>query len=299
VASRVALVPHPAIIPYARHSRWSEPGPFAAHLDNLPAARAALPEIVGGLVLHPLFAPAGSDASEASLRSIPEMLSALFERDPQPLKQAREPDRRLIGTCRNYALLACAILRKHGTPARLRVGFADYFTRDFWEDHWVCEYHDGDAWRLLDAELTGEVRRRFGIGFDPADVPRDRFVSVGLAWQTLRRGERDPARFGVSILGICGLWFVAGSLLRDLAALAKEEMMPWDSWGPARDFRPDKPVPPEWLSPLDSLAAALAREPATYDDVCAVLAAHPWAALTGTVLSFPEGKPVEVALDRW
>lgn len=284
---------------YARHSRWSDPGSFAMHLGDLPAEPAALPEIVGGLVLHPLFAPAGTDKSEASLRSIPEMLSALLERDPAPLKQARERDKRIIGTCRNYALLACAILRQQGIPARLRVGFAGYFTPDFWEDHWVCEYRDGGAWRLLDAELTAELHRRVGIGFDPADVPRNRFLAAGAAWQALCRGEHDPARFGVSILGLSGLKFAAATLMRDLAALAMEEMMPWDCWGPARDFRPGEPIAPKWLERLDSLAAARARELATYDDVQAILPAHPWAAPTPSVLSFPQGKPVEVALDRW
>jgi hypothetical protein len=283
---------------YARHSRWTDPDALGFHLETLPYEPAALPEIVGGLVLHPLFAPAGSNASEASLRTIPEILTAVLERDGRPLDQVREPGKRAIGTCRNYALLACAIFRHHGTPARLRKGFADYFTPDFWEDHWVCEYHVGDHWRLLDAELTAEVRDRFGIAFDPIDVPRDRFLAAGPAWQALRRGERDPARFGVSVFGLTGLWFPAGSLLRDLAALAMEEMMAWDYWGPARDFRPDAPVPTEWLSPLDSLAGALAREPAGYDDVQAILAAHSWAKLTPTVLSFPEGKPVETALDR-
>jgi hypothetical protein len=282
--------------PYARHSRWSDPGGFGAHLDALSADPAVLPEIVGGLVLHPLFAPAGADTAEAGLRSVGDILAALLKRDARPLDQAREPGRRVIGTCRNYALFACAILRQHGVAARLRKGFADYFTPDFWEDHTVCEYHDGRAWRLLDAELNAEVRQRFGIAFDPADVPRTRFLAAGPAWLALRRGEHDPARFGVSVFGLTGLWFPAGSLLRDLAALGMGEMMAWDYWGPARGFRPGDPVPPEWLDPLDSLATALARDPATYDDVQAILATHPWAALTPTVLSFPQGQPVEVAV---
>ena len=41
-------------------------------------------------------------------------------------------------------------------PSRLRVGFATYFVRGFHEDHWLCEYWDGDTWRLLDAELDDE-----------------------------------------------------------------------------------------------------------------------------------------------
>jgi hypothetical protein len=214
--------------PYARHSRWSDPGGLGAHLDTLSPNPAALPEIVGGLVLHPLFAPTGADAAEAALRSVGDIVTALLKRDARPLDQVREPGRRVIGTCRNYALLACAILRQHGVAARLRKGFADYFTPDFWEDHTVCEYHDGRAWRLLDPELTSEVRQRFGIAFDPADAPRTRFLAAGPAWLALRRGEHDPARFGVSVFGLTGLWFPAGSLLRDLAALGMEEMMAWD-----------------------------------------------------------------------
>jgi len=204
--------------PYARHSRWSDPGGLGAHLDTLSPNPAALPEIVGGLVLHPLFAPTGADTAEAALRSVGDILASLLKRDARPLDQVREPGRRF----------ACAILRQHGVAARLRKGFADYFTPDFWEDHTVCEYHDGRAWRLLDPELTSEVRQRFGIAFDPADAPRTRFLAAGPAWLALRRGERDPARFGVSVFGLTRLWFPAGSLLRDLAALGMEEMMAWD-----------------------------------------------------------------------
>ncbi|HXO03111.1 MAG TPA: transglutaminase domain-containing protein [Stellaceae bacterium] len=286
------------ITPYARHSRWSDPGPFAAHLDDLPADPVRLPDIVGGLVLHPLFAAARPPDGEAALRSMPQIIDAILARDSRPLAAPRAPDHRVLGTCRSYALFACAILRQHDIPSRLRVGFADYFRPGFWEDHWVCEYRDGALWRLLDPELSDEVSARFGISFDAWDVPRNRFLTAGPAWQSLRRGERDAARFGVSFLNLTGLWFPAGTLLRDLAALAMKEMMPWDFWGPSRDFRPGAPVSPEWLGPLDSLAGALAREPAGHDDAQAILVAHPWAALTPTVLSFPEGQPVEVALDH-
>jgi hypothetical protein len=181
-------------------------------------------------------------------------------------------------------------------PARLRVGFADYFTPEFWEDHWVCEYRDGGAWRLLDAELTADVCRRLGIAFDPADVPRGRFVAAGPAWQALRRGDHDAARVGVSGLGLAGMWFAAGSLLRDLAALTMAETMPWDYWGPTREFRPGAPVPAAWLGRLDRLADALAGEPASPAAAKAIVATHSWARLTPTVLAFPDGNPVEVRI---
>ncbi len=283
---------------YARHSRWTEPGPLAAHLDNLPSEPFALPAIVGGLVLHPLFARALTTTSEASLRTIKEILAAILERDGQPLDKARKPGKRVLGTCRNYALLACAILRHHQIPARLRVGFADYFTSDFMEDHWVCEYHDGSVYRLLDAELTAEVRERFGIKFDPANVPRDRFLTAALAWQTFRRGGDDPARYGVSALGLSGLRFAAGSLMRDLAALGAEEMMPWDYWGPARNFSPKHNVSKDWLGRFDRLADDIMHAPDGYNDMRAIAAAHSWAAVPAAILSFPDGKPVEVQIGR-
>ena len=285
------------MLDYSQHSRWTEPGAFGALLDDVSADPSVLPEIVGGVMLHPFFAPAGTDRQDATLRSIPEILGALIQRDSSPLSDTRECGKRVIGTCRNYALLACAILRQHGLPARFRVGYADYFTPDFWEDHWVCEYNTADGWRLLDAELTAAIRAHLGIAFDPAEIPRDRFLTAARAWQKLRRGDGDPARFGVSILGIAGLGFVAGSLLRDLAALAGEEMMPWDYWGPARDFGARRPIPPEWMDRLDDLANDLVvpLDP----DPLALLAKYPWAALTPTVLSFPEGKPIEVSLERW
>jgi len=284
---------------YARHSRWTEPGRFSAHLDEVPSEPTGLPGIVGGLVLHPLFAKTREAAtSDAALRTVVEILHAIFARDSRPLNEAREPGRRAIGTCRNYALLACAILRQHRVPARLRVGFADYFTPGFLEDHWVCEYHDGIRHHFLDAELTPDVCGRLAIGFDPADVPRERFLTAAEAWSALRRGERDAAGFGVSALGLAGAWFVAASLLRDLAALGKEEVMPWDYWGPARKFNRKTGVPEECLAPLDRLAEALVRAPVSYQLVQSILAEHSWAALTPTILSFPAGEPVEVRLDR-
>jgi hypothetical protein len=124
-------------------------------------------------------------------------------------------------------------------------------------------------------------------------VPRDRFLTAGSAWIKLRYGEREPARFGVSALGLNGVWFVASSILRDLAALNTDEMMPSDYWGPARDFRPGADISAGWLRRFDALAAALAVLDDMEADARLILAARAWAAREASVLSFPEGKPVE------
>jgi len=143
-------------------------------------------------------------------------------------------------------------------PARARVGFANYFTPNFTEDHWVCEYHAGDRWRLLDPELSERVREYFRITFVPADVPRDRFLTAGDAWLRARRGALDPDTCGVSSAGVAGAWFIGGSVVRDLAALNKREMLAWDYWGLARAFRPGTVIPETVATRLDAVAVLIA-----------------------------------------
>jgi hypothetical protein len=63
------------------------------------------------------------------------------------------------------------------------------------------------------------------------DVPRDRFLVAGDAWLQCRAGQADLSRFGIQFAGLRGLWFVAGSIVRDVAALNGAEMLPWDVWG--------------------------------------------------------------------
>jgi hypothetical protein len=58
-------------------------------------------------------------------------------------------------------------------------------------------------------------------------------------------------------IGIAGLWFMAGSVVRDLAALNKREMLPWDYWGIARDLRPGIPVSEAAAARVDTLAAVI------------------------------------------
>jgi hypothetical protein len=122
------------------------------------------------------------------------------------------------------------MLRYHGIPARARCGFATYFAPNHFEDHWVCEYWQEEGrWARVDAQLDSFQRDRLGISFDPLDVPNDKFLVGGKAWQMCRTRKADPDTFGISDLH--GLWFVRGNLIRDLASLNKVELLPWDSWG--------------------------------------------------------------------
>jgi len=95
----------------------------------------------------------------------------------------------------------------------------------------VTEYWNEDrkAWVLVDAQLDARQRELFKIAFDPIDVPRDQFLVAGHAWQRCRTGKAAPRAFG--ILDMYGLWFIAGNVIRDVAALNDQVMLPWDVWG--------------------------------------------------------------------
>jgi hypothetical protein len=288
---------------YAAHSRASDPAERAPLLAALPADPGRLVTAVSGLVLHPLFVgplgitPPPESADDVESRSLPRMLDRLLARDPAPLDVARPPARRFIGICRDYALLACAALRQHGLPARVRVGFASYFTPGFLEDHWVCEYHAGDRWRLLDPELGPAVRTHFGIAFDPADVPREAFLMAGVAWQRARAGALDPAICGVSRIGVLGPGFIAASVLRDLAALNKREMLAWDVWGPALGTAPGTWPPADAARRLDEAAALGAGLPVDWGRLRAFWDGHEDVRVPPLVTSFTARGPVQVAVD--
>lgn len=124
-----------------------------------------------------------------------------------------------------------ALLQHQGVPARARCGFGRYFMPGKYEDHWVCEYWHAteNRWRFVDGQLDEFQQQALRIRFSPLDVPRTMFITGGKAWQMCRAGQADPDRFG--IFDMHGLWFVRGDFVRDVAALNKMELLPWDGWG--------------------------------------------------------------------
>jgi transglutaminase superfamily protein len=289
---------------YTTQSATSAAGDLTKLLDPLPPDPPSVVRVVSRLVIHPVALARNGvvhphvAARDAEARDVRELLRRLGERDPVPLEVARPVERRIVGTCRHYALLATSIFRHHGIPSRVRVGFARYFVPGFHEDHWVCEYRDESGWRLLDAELGEEaVAKQYAIDFPPTDVPRDRFLTAGEVWRGLRRREIDDATCGVSFIpAVRGAWFVGASILRDLAALNGRELMPWDYWGLARDFRPGTTIPPASATRLDHVADVLAGSAPEWSAVRELYEGAQDLRVPPTVLSFPGDTPVEVAV---
>ena len=226
---------------YAGSGSMSARGEFAPQLRALPRDLGKLRDIVQGILLHADMAPWLYDVKfsperydNKNIRPLTEMLTHVGRIVAQPLTAARKPADRFGCVCRHFSLMLCAILREQGTPARTRVGFGAYFNQGKFEDHWVCEYWNAaqSRWILVDAQMDPIQCKTFKLDFDPLDVPRDRFIIAGDAWQMCRQGGANPDSFGLSMVpNLHGLWFVLGNVVRDFASLNRVEMLPWDVWG--------------------------------------------------------------------
>jgi hypothetical protein len=225
---------------YASHGPMTELGKESGLIEPLPNDVAALARIIQGLGIYDVvardfygFDPPAHRLDEIHLRPIAERLARIMELDDQPFNIARQPERRVLQRCNSFALMLVAMLRAKGVPARSRCGFAAYFNPPNFEDHWVCEYWDAQRrrWRVADPQIDDVWGQRLGIRFDTLDLPRAQFLTAAEAWRRCRSGEADEQQFGISFSGLRGLWFVAASLVRDVGALNKMEMAPWDVWG--------------------------------------------------------------------
>lgn len=221
---------------YRRHGALGDPGRHADALHNLDSRAGTLAAIVQGLLIHgdwlELYGLGDADFPDASRTTLPvaQRLDAILAVNASLLTTTRTPTQRSVGTCRDDALMLCALLRTNSVPARVRCGFATYFEPGKFEDHWVCEYwHDArERWALADAQLDEAHCRVLGIGFDTNDLPDGAFVNAGQAWTLFRSSAAKGSDFGHG--DATGAWFLRVNLERDLRALQKQETSNWDSW---------------------------------------------------------------------
>ncbi|OAI41479.1 transglutaminase [bacterium SCGC AG-212-C10] len=275
---------------YRRQRGMSEPGAYSALYEPLPADAASLAVEVQGLILHLHVAPAyGVTLSperqdEAHLRSVERILDRILAHDRRPLCETRSLDNRVIGTCRDFTLVLTSMLRAKGVPARARCGFGTYFQAGQFVDHWVCEHWTAaeSRWVRTDAQLDAVQRDLFMPDFDVLDVPHDRFLIAGDAWAKCRSGALNPEQFG--IMDMRGLWFVAGNVVRDFAALNAVEMLPWDVWGamagPDANFED-----PHLLAMVDRLATLTQTPDAHFDEIRSMYESDPGLRVPATVFN--------------
>lgn len=284
---------------YSTQSAFSDPRDLAPLYAGLPEDPARLARIARDLMIHRVegdtfgyVIPRERLHHDAETRHLADILRIIVDRNDAPLTQWREPRDRFVGVCRDFALLLCSFLRHFGIPARVRSGFADYLGPDgFHGDHVVTEFRDDrHGWRLADPMLTDPAHVDTArVDFDPMDVPRNRFLVAGRAWQAIRAGTANPDAFGVHPPEegpLVGEWFVAHDMRIDLAALNKVETLLWDTWGAGRGG--DRTMTDEIRALYDRVA----------DDECGHLfAEHEELRPPATVISLaPFLGPREVAL---
>lgn len=286
---------------YARQTPLSDPGRHAGLAEALPADPGAIVRAVQGLMIYEHVAGDfygvvldSTRRAESHLRPVEAMIERIVEMDARPLAKVRAPERRFVGICRSFTLLAVGLMRAKGIPARARCGFGTYFNPGKFEDHWVCEYwseREG-RWAFADPQFDPVWVERFRLDHDPMDVPRDRFLIGGAAWRLCRDGAADPGAFGIEFSRLRGLWFVAGDLIRDGAALAGMEMLAWDVWGmqPLPGWQPA----PEELAFLDALAELTADPDANFNELLELYRADARVKVPSTVFNALRERQEEV-----
>jgi hypothetical protein len=261
---------------YAQPGPMTKGGRHKRALGDLPDDIGALASIVQGLAVHQYMADAygfkvpDKRTAESHIRAADRIMDRILELDERPLSVLRPVDKRVVGVCHHFALLMAAMLRAKGVPVRYRCGFGAYFNAPYFEDHVVCEYWEAAEarWVLVDSQLDDVWQQALKFRFDPLDVPRDQFIVAADAWAMCRSGKADPAKFGIFVGDLRGLWFIAAALIRDVAAFSRMEMLPWDVWGAMP--RPGQQLDAEQLTFFDRLAALTAAPDASFARLRAV-----------------------------
>ncbi len=255
---------------FAAHGTISDPGKYKDSFKGIPDEPSEICSLIQGLLIHTFWIEKYGikidekrKFTELQTRSVSEMLETIFSINSAPLNIPRDPQERITSTCRDFSLLLCSILRSKDIPARLRCGFASYFEPDHFEDHWICEYWDksGESWVMVDAQLDELHIKQLKIKFNPLDVPGDCFFTAGESWLKYRNENIDPNMFGV--LHVKGNSLIKANIIRDIFALRKVELLPWDSgWGVLKNDAYE-PVPEEEKPYFDNLARISSKASST------------------------------------
>ncbi len=285
---------------FSHFGKITDPGPFADLYTGLPSDIPSLVQIVQGLIVHVFWTEryglslTGERQAEVQLRSMERRLERTLELDPGPLTTPRPLDRKTVGNCRDFSVTLASMLQSKGIPARPRCGFGSYFLPNHYEDHWVCEYWNEaeQRWILVDAQLDELQSAALGISFDTLDVPRDQFIVGGAAWKMCRSGQANQDQFG--IFDMHGMDFVKGDFIRDVAALNKVELLPWDCWGLIlADYAS---LPPDDLSLLDQLADLTHTDVPEFDRVRQLYESDPRLQVGSSIQSYENGAMEQIRL---
>lgn len=225
---------------YLEQGIFTDPGRFSDKFKSLPDGVDNLIKVVQNLMVHPMEADiyglnftSSQIKEEEQLRSAEQIIEKITQIDPRDLNQKRDIKDKIIGICRDHAILLTSMLRYKGIPARIRVGFASYFDSEIdIQTHWVVDYWNKDkgCWVFIDPQIDSLQIKKHNIQIDPLNIKESEFYSAGRAWLLVNSGEKRADDFGLNKKWR-GLPVLKSSLIHDFLCLNSIEPLAWDIWG--------------------------------------------------------------------
>lgn len=232
---------------YLQFSQYTNPGLYKKTLRNtLPDNIKDIGLIVRKSIIHRITLRNRNTGSNKDLRygditkvpwyrqaeddvfpTVSAMLSELYRRDNKGLVLERDPENKLILTCRFVSILMVSLLKIKGIPSRVRSGFAPYFDvtglpKGTSVDHWISQYWDKKNLKWVTIDVDGSFEDY--IPFDRYNMPDNVFDFPARAWLDVRKGIIPENHF-YNAGGFYGLVTIAWSLFYDYHSLMNDEII--------------------------------------------------------------------------
>ena len=232
---------------YLQFSQYTNPGLYGEILrKNLPDDVREIGLLVRKQLLHRAVLKNGNTGSNTDLRygdttRIPwtrqpeddifvttsAMLAELFRRDSRGLVLDRSAENMLVLTCRFTSILMASLLKIKGIPARVRSGFAPYFSVEGMPhgtsaDHWINQYWNKSESRWVTIDVDGSIEGY--LKFDPYDIPENTFDFAADAWLAVRKGTASGDHYW-NAGGNGGLIAISWELFYDFHCLMNDEVI--------------------------------------------------------------------------
>jgi hypothetical protein len=221
---------------YKEHDIMTEIKAMKDMVRDIPKDIKTIVSYVQNILLHQHWSKAyGVELSderkrEPFIRSFEDKLKFLNNLGYSHVSEQKSNENKMIGICRDFSVVAAALCREASIPARARCGFASYFEKDKYIDHWVLEYwnEDREQWIMVDAQLDNLQQKELKLPFNPLNVGEKYFITGPRAWLMCREGLMNPELFG--IFTWWGYNYLRCNLILDANSLLNIPMQPWDIW---------------------------------------------------------------------
>lgn len=223
---------------YLRFSTYTYPGCYRGFLENLPDEIERIGLLVRKQLIHRTTLRDGNTGSNSDLKygdmdQVPwhrlrcdddvlmtasAMIAELFRLEDGFVPN-RKAGNKIIVTCRYTSVLMSSILKSKGIPARSRSGFTSCFGGRS-ADHWINQYWSSAESRWVSIDVDGSLHE---LGFDPYDIPKNKFDFAANTWLGLRKKILDPGNF-VYAGGETGLRAAIRAVFYDFHSLMNNEI---------------------------------------------------------------------------